>query len=198
VGREGIRFIAERELGELILRHAGGAGSDISDVEARGAVNFLALDDVKAGEEGEPLDPASIVTGWVRGGSPALPSFERSADDPFLRELARSGRKWVVLLDEQGEPAFVVNAPWVLRRALFSAAPLDALEVCRRPVVTHDPAAPLDGLLQQLKARGRHASDDVIDVDLILLWSPGARRIITGSDLLGRLLRGIARRRSGR
>jgi hypothetical protein len=33
--------------------------------------------------------------------------------------------------------------------------------------------------------------DDVIENDMILVWGP-QRRIITGSDLLGRLLRGIA------
>ena len=33
--------------------------------------------------------------------------------------------------------------------------------------------------------------DDVIDNDLILVWG-SQRRIITGADLLGRLLRGIA------
>jgi metal transporter CNNM len=36
-----------------------------------------------------------------------------------------------------------------------------------------------------------HPDDDVIDNDLILVWG-SQRRIITGSDLLGRLLRGIA------
>ena len=34
--------------------------------------------------------------------------------------------------------------------------------------------------------------DDVIDNDLILVWG-AQKRIITGADLLGRLLRGIAR-----
>ena len=34
--------------------------------------------------------------------------------------------------------------------------------------------------------------DDVIDKDLILVWTAEERRIITGSDILGRLLRGIA------
>jgi hypothetical protein len=36
--------------------------------------------------------------------------------------------------------------------------------------------------------------DDVIDVDLILLWSPDQKRVLTGADLLGRLFRGIATR----
>ena len=36
-----------------------------------------------------------------------------------------------------------------------------------------------------------HPDDDVIDNDLILVWG-SQKRMITGSDLLGRLLRGIA------
>jgi len=35
--------------------------------------------------------------------------------------------------------------------------------------------------------------DDVIDNDLVLIWSD-ERRVITGADILGRLLRGIAYR----
>jgi metal transporter CNNM len=38
-----------------------------------------------------------------------------------------------------------------------------------------------------------HPEDDVIDQDLILVWGQ-QRRIITGADLLGRLLRGIVTR----
>jgi len=42
-----------------------------------------------------------------------------------------------------------------------------------------------------VKVVPQRPDDDVIEHDLILVW--GARkRIITGSDLLGRLLRGIA------
>jgi hypothetical protein len=38
--------------------------------------------------------------------------------------------------------------------------------------------------------KSEHTEDDVIDNDLILVWGE-QRRIITGADLLGRLLRGI-------
>lgn len=38
--------------------------------------------------------------------------------------------------------------------------------------------------------RPKHPEDDVIDHDLILVWGK-QKRIITGADLLGRLLRGI-------
>jgi metal transporter CNNM len=42
-----------------------------------------------------------------------------------------------------------------------------------------------------MKVRPDHPEDDVIDNDLILVWGE-QKRIITGSDILGRLLRGIS------
>ena len=41
-----------------------------------------------------------------------------------------------------------------------------------------------------LKVSPERPDDDVVDNDLILVWGP-QKRIITGADLLGRLLRGI-------
>ena len=42
-----------------------------------------------------------------------------------------------------------------------------------------------------MKVKPEYPEDDVVDNDLILIWAR-ERRIITGADLLGRLLRGIA------
>jgi metal transporter CNNM len=41
-----------------------------------------------------------------------------------------------------------------------------------------------------MKVKPDRPEDDVIDNDLILVWGE-QKRIITGADLLGRLLRGI-------
>jgi hypothetical protein len=41
-----------------------------------------------------------------------------------------------------------------------------------------------------MKVTVEHPGDDVVDDDLILVWGE-QKRIITGADLLGRLLRGI-------
>ena len=45
--------------------------------------------------------------------------------------------------------------------------------------------------LQMLKIQSESTEDDVIDQDIILLWGH-KKQIITGADILGRLLRGIA------
>jgi hypothetical protein len=48
-------------------------------------------------------------------------------------------------------------------------------------------------VLGKLKVQPEHSSDDVIDQDVILVWTDKEKRIITGSDILGRLLRGIVK-----
>ena len=49
----------------------------------------------------------------------------------------------------------------------------------------------LGDVIGHLKVVPERPDDDVIDNDLILVWGT-QKRIITGADLLGRLLRGIA------
>ena len=48
-------------------------------------------------------------------------------------------------------------------------------------------------VLHRLRVFPRNESDDVIEQDIILVWAL-QRRIITGADILGRLLRGITLR----
>jgi metal transporter CNNM len=49
----------------------------------------------------------------------------------------------------------------------------------------------LGDVIGHMKVCAERPGDDVIDNDLILVWG-AQKRIITGSDLLGRLLRNIA------
>jgi len=93
LGPEGITFLRERDFRALITRHAGVAGADVGQLEAIGALNFLDLDDILVVDEGESVDPRSIITLPIDNGRPVLPKFERSPDDPFLRCLNASGKK---------------------------------------------------------------------------------------------------------
>jgi hypothetical protein len=56
--------------------------------------------------------------------------------------------------------------------------------------------ARLGDVIGLMKMRPEAPEDDVIDRDLILVWGE-QKRIITGADLLGRLLRGIVKREAG-
>jgi len=63
---------------------------------------------------------------------------------------------------------------------------------CHRPIIVRDGQTTLGRVVPQLKVNPEHGEDDVIDEDIILLWGEG-KKVITGSDILGRLLRGIVR-----
>jgi hypothetical protein len=52
---------------------------------------------------------------------------------------------------------------------------------------------PLGEVIKKLKVDSQELEDDVIDQDIILLWGD-KKQIITGADILGRLLHGITRR----
>jgi metal transporter CNNM len=114
--------------------------------------------------------------------------------DVFLDAVQRSGQKWVVLVDPTGEPGLVIDADGFLRGALLEGPAFVAEAHCHRPIVVRDPETRLGVLLRRLRVEPESPEDDVIDLDLILLWSASERRVITGADLLGRLFRGIATR----
>jgi hypothetical protein len=190
LGVEGIAFLHERDFRSLIALSAA-SGGDIGRLEATGAQNFLDLDDVPVSEEGEPVHAQSIISVPLANGRCVLPKFERSSDDPFLRQVDASGMKWVIVTDADGEPAFVLDSHHFLRDALFNQLESDPSAYWHRPIIVRDMQTRLGEVIGRMKVAPQRQDDDVIHNDLILVWG-SQRRIITGSDLLGRLLRGIA------
>jgi metal transporter CNNM len=190
LGREGITFLRERDFRAFITKHVGAAGADVGQLEAIGALNFLDLDDILVKDEGESIDPRSIITLPIANERPLLPRFERSPNDPFLRQLNASGKKWVIIVDPSGRPSFVLDAHHFLRDLLFDTLSASPEFYWHRPIIITDILTPLGDVIGRMKVKPEHPGDDVIDNDLILVWGK-EKRIITGADLLGRLLRGI-------
>lgn len=190
LGAEGIPYMREQDLRHMIERHAI-AGGEISKLEATGAKNFLDLDDISVCDEGEVIDAKSILSLPIANQRCVLPKFARVPDDPFLRQVDASGMKWVIVTDPGGEPVFVLDAHHFLRDALFNGLDNDPSAYWHRPIIIRDPKARLGDVIGLMKVTPERIGDDVIDHDLILVWHR-QKRIITGSDLLGRLLRGIA------
>jgi len=190
LGAEGITYLRERDVRSLVAR-AAASGGDIGELEATGVQNFLDLDDLPVTEEGESVHSQSIIRLPLASGKCIRPTFDPSPDDPFLQRVNASGKKWVIVTDLDGEPAFVLDSHHFLRDALFNQ-PVEYQGACwHRPVIVRDMQTRLGDVIGRLKVVPERPDDDVIDNDLILVWG-AQRRIITGSDLLGRLLRGIA------
>lgn len=194
LGTEGITFFRERDLREIIRIHKDSDEAEVGHVEGTGALNFLALDDLPIGREGELVDGASVIAlPQTDDGSPILPRISRDPTDPFLSRIAASGKKWVILTNSSGEPQRVLDADGFLRDCLFGRELTPELHL-HQPLVVSDPETRLGSLLRRLRVEPVDSEDDVIDRDVVLLWAPGERRVVTGADLLGRLMRGIALR----
>ncbi len=194
LGQEGIQLFQEKDLRELIQKHIESDDADVDRVEGLGALNFLSIDDLLVSEIGEDIDPASVLTLPADdAGKLIFPEYERSPFDPFLQLVQQSAKKWVTFTNPEGEPKLVLDSDGFLRDALFSPSPPIILRHCHRPIVIRDLQAELGTVIDTMKVRPQRTDDHVIDHDIILVWAE-ARRIITGADLLGHLMRGIVPR----
>ena len=86
---------------------------------------------------------------------------------------------------------FVLDSHRFLRDALFNQLETDFIVYWHRPIIVRSLQTKLGDVIGQMNVAPERPGDDVIDHDIILVWG-AQKRIITGSDLLGRLLRGIA------
>lgn len=191
LGAEGVQYFREHSLREVIKKHIEADVSDVDRLEGIGALNFLAIDDLLAVDEGEHIDPDSMISLEYQNDLPVFPSFEKSTSDPFLRQVEVSKKKWITLIDSAGEPHFVMDSDAFLRDVLFEGTLVNPLGYCHRPIIVKNPSEPLGNVLCKFKECVDCIRDDIIDQDVILIWGQKEKRVITGADILGRLLKGI-------
>jgi len=190
LGQESIVYMKERQLKGVIAQHIDSEHAEIDHIEGQGALNFLDIDDVSIEDEGETIDPLSIIALPTKVDLPVLPNVE-SQEDPFIRDVNASGHKWITITDEAGKPQLVLDADSYLRAIMNDVATVAPYEHCHRPIVVTNPMKPLGHIILSLKEGLEAQSDKAIEKDIVLLWTPDRRQVITGADLLGRLLRGI-------
>lgn len=193
LGEEATHWFQEHDLRHLIRSHIDSPEADLGRVEGVGALNFLALDDRLLVEESLPLDPRSVIALPEGPSGLTFPSVRAQAEDPFLQQVHASGHKWVILVGPDGEPRWALEAHRFLRSALLDGESPDPRRFCHRPIVICDATATVESALEALHRNVELLPKDVIDSDVVLLWGR-ERRILTGADLFGRLLRGITRR----
>nr|MDA3853141.1 hypothetical protein [Bacteroidales bacterium] len=192
LGKESLEFFKEKKIKLFLKKHIEDFDSEIDHTEGLGAINFLSLDDIIVSKEGEVLHPESIISIPHADGFPLFPAFTPQAQDVFLRQIHASKHKWVVFTDEKLHPSYVMDADGFLREAMFDTTAPNPAHFIHKPIIISDSNLQLGDILHLLHVSPEHSEDDVIDNDVILLWSD-EKRVITGADLLGRLLRGIVK-----
>lgn len=194
LGKEGITYLAESELSSIIRKHIESEETDINQVEGIGALNFFKLDKISVAQEGELLDPDSIIVLPTKMDLPLIPEITDPQESEFLKLLHKSGHRWVVLTNEQAEPLLVVDADGLLRAAFFETGQFDPYKFCHRPTIITDESTMLNNAIIKMKTSELSACDKTFDGaierDVLLIWNEN-KRIITGADIFGLLLKGM-------
>ncbi|MEZ4483301.1 MAG: hypothetical protein R2864_01465 [Syntrophotaleaceae bacterium] len=159
-------------------------------MEGWGAINFLAIDDLSIVEVGEPIDAESVIEMRFTNGEPVFPEIDSSCDDDLLKKIHRGRRKSIIFTDEQGVPHLTMDPDALLRAAIFEKTSFNPRQHCHRPIILYESGTSLGEAILKLKVHPERPGDDVIDKGIILFWGD-LWGIITGSDILGRLSRGI-------
>ena len=181
LGKEGITYFQERELKGIIKAHVESSEGDIGHVEGIGAMNFLAADDLPVCKVGSPVDEDSVILrSWQDG-----PITSR-AYDAFVAEVNDSNRKWMIIAKDPQHPELVLDADAFSRSVMRESEPVDPLVFCKKPLVVREAGQKLGQMLLNLK----HAPNEVTK-EIVLVWSQSERRIITGTDVLNLLFKGV-------
>ncbi|MFT5313804.1 MAG: metal transporter CNNM [Paraglaciecola sp.] len=193
LGREGITYFREKQLTAIINAHIHAEDTDVEHVQGIGALNFLQIDNVTVQEEGELLDPQSIIAMPCKLDLPILPEPGTADFASFVQSVNRSGHKWVLLTNQDNEPLLMLDADGFVRATVTDNISDDPYTFCHRPLIIEDVNCTLGSAMQSLKVAQdiEQESDDVLHADVILVWSGTSPRLITGADILGRLLKGI-------
>lgn len=104
-----------------------------------------------------------------------------------------SGKPWIVITDQTDTPLLMMDADGFLRHSLFHPQRTKPINFCHRPIIVHDGSEPLGNVMLQFQFDPKVTEDQIISNDVVLLWSD-APRVITGADILGRLVKGIVKR----
>lgn len=192
LGKEGPHFYSENTLKTLIAKHIEASDSEIEKFEGVGALNFLKMDDLEMHNEGEDVHLKSIFKKDKKFDLPDFPDVNKEGFKDFIEEVNNCPVKWAIYIDEEENPILALNTDAYIK-AYYSNKLTNSYQFCHRPYVFKASDTKLSEIATKFKVESVEIEDDVIKNDIVLLWSKEHRKIITGTDLLGRLFRGIVK-----
>jgi hypothetical protein len=117
LGKESVQYFAEKNLKLFLRKHVEGTESEIDFIEGTGAINFLSLDDIPVVQEGEEINPQSIISLPVKNNKILFPKFKAISEDPFIQQVNSSGKKWIIITNDENIPFAVLDADNFIRSA---------------------------------------------------------------------------------
>ena len=133
---------------------------------------------------------AILLDGWL--GKEGITYFREEELKAIIVAHAEADESEMVYVEGLGALNFLeIDKASVLEEGKeFAESDVDVYASCHRPVMVKDEKCTLGVALSELKqaSNQEELSTDVINHDLVLVWTPSVKRVITGADILGHLL----------
>ena len=194
IGPEGPVFYRERDIEIILEKHIKETSSEISANEGQGALNFLDLDDRAISTEGNTISAETLYKFETRLDLPTIPPLAEPEGQTFINSLKKHPYAWAIIMGEDEHPVLVLDTTSFLTSLFVEGTETDVYQHCHRPIIVTDDSTHLDDVLGDFVVEAEHKDDLVVDNDVVLFWTEEDKRIITGADIFGRLLKGIAKR----
>ncbi|MFT6861933.1 MAG: metal transporter CNNM [Akkermansiaceae bacterium] len=194
IGPEGPVFYRERDLEIILEKHINEHSSEISANEGQGALNFLDLDDREISAEGSAIDQSTIYCFESKLDLVILPELDSPEGIIFIDRLKKHPYAWAIIENLDANPVLVLDTTSFLTQLFVDGSEADVYSHCHRPIIVTSSEIHLDTVLGDFVVEADHKDDHIVDNDVILYWTPDQKRIITGADIFGSLLKGIAKR----
>ena len=193
IGKEGYDYYSEATIKQVLKRHLDASDSEMEKLEGQGALNFLTIDDMYVKDEGEIIDPDTIIK--MDDSSFTSETNLGNIPDEVIIKLLKTKKKWGILISSDDFPQYALNIDPLIKDYYLKKHDLQVKDFCHEPILVTDPSQKLGDTILNFKVIQEHGEDDVVDFDTIIYWTPKLRKIITGADVLGRLLRGAIKTR---
>ena len=182
LGKEAIEYVSEEDLIELIeLQKNKESETKIAASESQGMLNILNLKNIELADLGVTIDPESIVRLKSRDGKIMMPEIKSNQDDDFVKKVNASMKEWVILVDEQDEPQYVLNSNHY-RSEYSKGKSFDSFDLCHKPLTFKSGRTSFMEALTSLRSKPSK---------VILVWEKEEKRIITNREALRLVLKDI-------
>jgi len=198
IGKEGASFFEEKDIEIILDKHIRETGSEISANEGKGAINFLHLDDKSLDEVSSKVDENTLYQFPQAANDKeelVLPEFGSVEHLNFVKALREHSNKRAILTDTENRPYYVLDTSAFLSRLTGNIATDSTVNLryfCIRPAFVSNPKQKLDQVLSKFVVEADARDAHTVDRDVILFHKDDEMYILTGTDILGQLLKGIA------
>lgn len=182
LGKEAIQYVSEEDLIELIeLQKDKESETKIAESESQGMLNILNLKNIDLSDLGITIDPESIIRLERKNGKIVIPEMKANQDSEFVKKVNASMKEWVILVDEQGDPHYVLNSNH-FRSEFSKGKSFDPIDLCQNPLTFKSGRTSFLVALSSLRS---------MPSKVVLVWEKEEKRIITNREALRLVLKGI-------